>query len=75
MPLRRAGGEGDSTQVQPKHQHQGLVPEHQGARASLRSLGVDADATDACGLQDAEFHVDYFKSFDFVMNALDNLGE
>lgn len=24
--------------------------------------------------QDNEFNVDYFKSFDFVMNALDNLG-
>lgn len=25
--------------------------------------------------QDNEFNVDYFKSFDFVMNALDNLGQ
>ncbi|SGZ23803.1 BQ5605_C023g09637 [Microbotryum silenes-dioicae] len=26
-------------------------------------------------IKDAEYNVDYFKSFDFVMNALDNLGQ
>ena len=39
------------------------------ARARERGRRADWDPP-----QDAEFSVEYFKSFDFVLNALDNLG-
>jgi molybdopterin/thiamine biosynthesis adenylyltransferase len=43
------------------------------SRSVLGSLPLQLPLTSA-DTQDDEYNVDYFKSFDFVMNALDNLG-
>ena len=42
--------------------------------SSIERIRTVTDRRPSTNVQDTDFNVDYFKQFDFVMNALDNLG-